>query len=145
MSSRRSFLGRVLMWLGLVSSYGTAAAFAARFLYPRRRTPVLRSVYVGQLDDLPNGATRTVADLRGAPVLLLRNGPRVWALSLICTHLGCRAHWEGDRDRIFCPCHNGIFDREGRVIGGPPPRPLDRYEVEVFAGGIYLRMKEPAA
>jgi Rieske Fe-S protein len=52
--------------------------------------------------------------------------------------------WEGDKSRFFCPCHNGVFDREGQVVSGPPPRALDRYDVEVMAGAIYLRMKEPA-
>jgi Rieske Fe-S protein len=132
------------MWLGLVSSYGTAAAFILRFLYPRRGAPALRSVYVMQFSDLPDRGVRTISDLRGAPVLLLRESNQVWALSLICTHLGCRAHWEPSRSRVFCPCHDGVFDPQGRVVSGPPPRPLDRYEVELLAGGVYLKMRQQA-
>ncbi len=132
------------MWLGLVTSYGTAAGFIVRFLYPRRHAAIPRSVYVMQLSELPDRGVRSISDLRGAPVLLQRQNDRVWALSLICTHLGCRAHWEANRSRVFCPCHDGVFDPQGRVVSGPPPRPLDRYEVELVAGGVYLKMREQA-
>jgi Rieske Fe-S protein len=52
-------------------------------------------------------------------------------MSNICTHLGCRIRWIADEGKFYCPCHNGIFDRDGTVLSGPPPRPLDRFEVKV--------------
>lgn len=55
-----------------------------------------------------------------------------------CTHLGCAYSWQADRKRFFCPCHDGVFDVDGRVIGGPPPRPLDRYETRVEGGKLYI-------
>lgn len=58
----------------------------------------------------------------------------VHALSATCTHLGCQVRWDAGRDRFQCPCHGGAFDAEGRVIEGPPPRPLGRVEVKVDAG-----------
>jgi len=55
-----------------------------------------------------------------------------------CTHLGCPYSWS-DKDREFlCPCHNAVFDEEGRVLGGPPPRPLDRYEYKVENDVLYV-------
>jgi Rieske Fe-S protein len=39
--------------------------------------------------------------------------------------------WIADQEVFLSPCHNGVFDREGKVISGPPPRPLDRYEVKI--------------
>jgi menaquinol-cytochrome c reductase iron-sulfur subunit len=51
--------------------------------------------------------------------------------SPFCTHLGCLYNWIEDRGRFECPCHNSIFDIEGRVISGPAPRSLDRYEAKV--------------
>jgi len=59
------------------------------------------------------------------------NGRDFVAMSNICTHLGCRVRWVDDRQEFFCPCHNGVFDKEGNVVSGPPPRPLDRFEVKV--------------
>lgn len=55
-----------------------------------------------------------------------------------CTHLGCPFEWDEDSGSFFCPCHNGVFDKEGRVTGGPPPRPLDRYEYKVEADILYV-------
>lgn len=54
-----------------------------------------------------------------------------------CTHLGCPFLWEEDKSQFNCPCHNGVFDQEGRVLGGPPPRPLDHYEYKVENGVLY--------
>lgn len=63
--------------------------------------------------------------------ILTENGRDFVAMSNICTHLGCRVRWIADQEAFFCPCHNGVFDKQGKVVSGPPPRPLDRYEVKV--------------
>jgi menaquinol-cytochrome c reductase iron-sulfur subunit len=63
--------------------------------------------------------------------ILTENGRDFVAMSNICTHLGCRVRWIADQEEFFCPCHNGVFDKQGTVVSGPPPRPLDRFEVKV--------------
>ncbi len=63
--------------------------------------------------------------------VLSDNGRDFIAMSNICTHLGCRVRWIADQQIFLSPCHFGVFDREGKVISGPPPRPLDRYEVKI--------------
>ena len=75
--------------------------------------------------------------------VLTDNGRDFIAMSNICTHLGCRVRWIADQGIFLSPCHFGVFDREGRVISGPPPRPLDRYEVKIekdqlFIGQLYM-------
>jgi len=60
-----------------------------------------------------------------------------------CTHVGCPTNWNPEAQRFFSPCHGGVFDRDGRVLAGPPPRPLDRHEWKVengvlYAGPIYM-------
>lgn len=55
-----------------------------------------------------------------------------------CTHVGCPFNWSKQADRFFCPCHGGVFDRDGRVLSGPPPRPLDRHEWKVENGLLYV-------
>lgn len=55
---------------------------------------------------------------------LVRSGDSVRALDSTCTHLGCRTRFNAGTKRIECPCHGGIYDAAGRVIGGPPPSPL---------------------
>ncbi|MCJ7513896.1 MAG: ubiquinol-cytochrome c reductase iron-sulfur subunit [Anaerolineales bacterium] len=69
---------------------------------------------------------------------LTENGRDYTAMSNICTHLGCRVRWIDGRQEFFCPCHNGVFDKQGAVVSGPPPRPLDRYPTKVEDGQIYI-------
>jgi menaquinol-cytochrome c reductase iron-sulfur subunit len=53
-----------------------------------------------------------------------------------CTHLRCPFYWNDKERKFICPCHNGVFDIDGKVISGPPPRPLDRWESVVIEGQI---------
>ena len=68
------------------------------------------------------------------------NGRDYIALSNICTHLGCRVRWITDRDEFFCPCHNGVFDKVGKVVSGPPPRPLNQYETKIVDDQILIKV-----
>jgi menaquinol-cytochrome c reductase iron-sulfur subunit len=52
-------------------------------------------------------------------------------LSDVCTHLSCKVRWDSAQGAFVCPCHDALFDRQGNVISGPPPRPLDRFEAKV--------------
>jgi menaquinol-cytochrome c reductase iron-sulfur subunit len=70
--------------------------------------------------------------------VLTENGRDFIAMSNICTHLGCRVRWITEQEQFFCPCHNAVFDKQGDVSSGPPPRPLDRYEVKVEDGQLYI-------
>jgi menaquinol-cytochrome c reductase iron-sulfur subunit len=70
--------------------------------------------------------------------VLTEDGREFIAMSNICTHLGCRVRWVSNADQFYCPCHVGIFDKQGNVVSGPPPRPLDRYELNVQDGQILI-------
>ncbi len=61
------------------------------------------------------------------------------AMSNVCSHLGCRVRWIAEQQSFFCPCHNGVFDKEGNVVSGPPPRPLDRFQVKVEGEQLFLK------
>jgi menaquinol-cytochrome c reductase iron-sulfur subunit len=56
---------------------------------------------------------------------------KITAFGPQCTHLGCAYHWEDGKNEFLCPCHTSLFGIDGRVIAGPAPRPLDRYETKV--------------
>jgi menaquinol-cytochrome c reductase iron-sulfur subunit len=65
-------------------------------------------------------------------VFLIWNGARdVRVFSATCTHLGCQILWDGDAKRFRCPCHGGVYDVNGQVLEGPPPRPLDVVEAKI--------------
>jgi Rieske Fe-S protein len=64
------------------------------------------------------------------------------ALLSVCSHLGCSVNWHEGRDSFECPCHLGIFDREGNVVDGPPPKPLTRLETKVEGEALYVRLPD---
>jgi len=60
------------------------------------------------------------------------------AISATCTHLGCIVSWDEEEHIFKCPCHNGKYDPEGKVISGPPPKPLRRHPVKIEDDKILL-------
>jgi menaquinol-cytochrome c reductase iron-sulfur subunit len=60
------------------------------------------------------------------------------AISTRCTHLGCPVRYVQASERFICPCHGGIYDFQGKVAGGPPVRPLDRFETKVERGQVLV-------
>jgi cytochrome b6-f complex iron-sulfur subunit len=60
------------------------------------------------------------------------------ALSLVCTHLACIVSWNPEKKEFYCPCHEGFFDGEGKVISGPPPAPLERWKVEIRGDKVVI-------
>jgi len=65
-------------------------------------------------------------------VFLVWNGAKdVRVFSATCTHLGCQVLWDSSKKNFRCPCHGGVYDANGQVIGGPPPRPLTIVEARV--------------
>lgn len=70
------------------------------------------------------------------PVIVVRIAEGEFrAFAATCTHLDCIVTYQQDRSRIFCNCHNGIYDLHGRNVGGPPPKPLEAYEVNLVPQG----------
>ena len=61
------------------------------------------------------------------------------AFSINCTHLGCPVRWEASSTLFFCPCHGGVYYKDGQVAAGPPPKPLPRYPVRVHDGQVEVR------
>jgi menaquinol-cytochrome c reductase iron-sulfur subunit len=55
-----------------------------------------------------------------------------------CTHLGCAYHWDEEKTEFLCPCHNSLFSIDGKVLAGPAPRPLDRYETKIEGNKLLL-------
>lgn len=66
------------------------------------------------------------------------DGQNVKVFSNVCTHLGCRVSWHEERGIFICPCHDGLFSVDGKVLGGPPPRPLDQFQTKIENGQIQI-------
>jgi len=97
-----------------------------------RKPPVFPAVPVARVSDVPDGGILTFAYPEAHdPCLLLRRGEDFAAFSQICTHLSCAVVYDDARKLLACPCHDGAFSaRDGRVLGGPPQRPLPRVRIE---------------
>jgi menaquinol-cytochrome c reductase iron-sulfur subunit len=68
---------------------------------------------------------------------------QVVAYSPQCTHLACAYHWDQAKSEFICPCHNSIFALDGKVLGGPAPRPLDRYQTKIEGTKLLIGPLEP--
>ena len=71
-------------------------------------------------------------------VYIVRSQQGLWALSAICTHLGCITQWKPEANMIACPCHGSKFKRSGVKIAGPAPRPLPHFSLTLTADGELL-------
>jgi menaquinol-cytochrome c reductase iron-sulfur subunit len=83
----------------------------------------------------------------GYTAWVYKEGGQIIAISPICKHLGCTVGWKNDpqkQNRFFCPCHNGLYEKNGlNVPGTPPMKPLDTYQVEVKDGKVLIGKVEP--
>jgi len=136
--SRRRFLDVVLGG----SAFATMAAIVypiLSFLRPPKETAsVVSSVVAGTVDEMPPDSGRIVRFGR-QPVLVVRAPDgKFRAFSAVCTHLDCNVQYRKDLGLIWCACHNGQYDLNGRNIAGPPPRPLEEYRVEVRDGEVHV-------
>jgi cytochrome b6-f complex iron-sulfur subunit len=73
-----------------------------------------------------------------AGILIETPGGDIRAFSAVCTHLACIVQYRPDLQQIWCACHNGHYDLNGKNISGPPPRPLEEYTVNVRGDDIVV-------
>jgi cytochrome b6-f complex iron-sulfur subunit len=131
---------------------GGLLASVVSFLYPVLRYLVPPAVaelggdevvaaQVGELK--PNGSK--IFRFGSRPGLLVLTAAGEYrALSATCTHLSCTVQYRPDLRQVWCACHNGLYDLNGRNVSGPPPRPLDAYAVHVRGDEIVVSRKREA-
>ncbi|HET6846645.1 MAG TPA: ubiquinol-cytochrome c reductase iron-sulfur subunit [Anaerolineales bacterium] len=84
-----------------------------------------------------NGWERTATSRGGFAIRHTEDPTDILVLNSRCTHLGCTVNWRPESQEFVCPCHDAQFSATGAVLGGPPPRPLDRYdEFRVTEDGV---------
>ncbi len=125
---------------------GTALAFfapALAYLFPNRNFGATGREFTdaaGQTisaNSIPESGNR-IGMLGGKPAVVLRHHGELVALSAVCTHLGCIVAFNASANIFQCPCHGGKYDRDGKVIGGPPPQPLERLTIRIEDDKIIL-------
>ncbi|MGO8762615.1 MAG: ubiquinol-cytochrome c reductase iron-sulfur subunit [Desulfobaccales bacterium] len=133
---RRGFLKLLASILGL-SAVGAFAYPLFRYLLPVEAALGPKNLSIPK-GEVPLNATKDL--LFGAtPIIVLDIPDKGYlAFSRVCTHLGCLVKFDKERQEFICPCHAGIYDLEGNVVSGPPPRPLRKFAVRVEGDNLVI-------
>ena len=136
-AGRRRFLSQAVMGFGMLFGIGTLGFRFIQFLLPTHKQKQAESVLIGAESRIPVGEALAI-DLGSHKILVLKTDDGVAAFSRRCTDLGCLVSWNKERELFVCPCHQGIFDKTGLNIAGPPPRPLDRFPIVKRGEQLYV-------
>lgn len=151
--NRRRFLKIAIAALTFTSGIVLGLPFI-RTIY--RSAPVNKAGWskVVNLATLPQGTPVSVkfptrsedAFIRGSAVrsvwVIKHSGTELSVFSPVCTHLGCYFSWNRNAERFECPCHGSVFSMDGKVLGGPAPRPLDTLPYKVENSTLFVRWEE---
>jgi cytochrome b6-f complex iron-sulfur subunit len=136
--SRRSLLSW-LLGAGVSASLASFFYPVLRFLNPPHITEAaVNEVAAGKVQDLKPNAGRIIK-FGNKPALLVRVSETEFkAFSAVCTHLNCTVQYQESSRQIWCACHNGTYDLNGRVVSGPPPNPLEEFAVLVRGDDVVI-------
>jgi menaquinol-cytochrome c reductase iron-sulfur subunit len=141
--SRRSFVSRLSIACAGLCTMIMAVPIVGFVVAPLFRKVPDQWMPVGSVDDFEIGKTVDVqiADPSPLPWAGITAKSAAWlrresadefiAFSVNCSHMGCPVRWLANAELFMCPCHGGIYYKDGTVAAGPPPRPLYRFEVRV--------------
>ncbi len=126
---------RWINWLlggGILASIGSFFYPVIRFMFPTEvAESTSRSVIAANANELKRN-TGKIFKFGSKPALLVHTADGEWkAFFATCTHLNCTVQYRDDLRQIWCACHNGTYDLQGRNVSGPPPRPLEALNVSV--------------
>ncbi len=98
-----------------------------------------KSVVLTIVEGIGEAGKTTAYVRRGTPEEPFNEDPNTYiAISTRCAHLGCPVRFSEAAGNFICPCHGGVYDFAGKVIGGPPVRPLDRFQTRVANGQVEI-------
>ena len=149
--SRKQFLTVLSLSIAGLSAIVMAVPVVSALVAPLLEHSPNRWRIIGQIDEFPVGSTKLVtfdnADAEAYAGMLAKSA--AWlrhnedqtftAFAINCTHLGCPVRWEEKAGLFMCPCHGGVYYRNGTVAAGPPPRPLPEYKVRIVNGQVQLQ------
>ena len=135
--TRREFPYLALAWGFFSAAMAVGLTTVGRFLFPNVLTEPPSSFKAGFPDDFAIGVVDTRFKER-FQVWIVRDDEKIYALSTICTHLGCTPNWLEAETKFKCPCHGSGFYATGINFEGPAPRPLERVAVSLAEDGQIL-------
>jgi menaquinol-cytochrome c reductase iron-sulfur subunit len=147
---RRKFLARLSIGFGSMAAALAGVPVLGFLLGPLFESIAREWRSVGAVDQFKKGQTVEVkfedasslpwAGVTGKTAAWLRYQPdgQFVAFAVNCTHLGCPVRWLENAGLFMCPCHGGVYYKDGTVAAGPPPRPLTKYPVRVRDGRVEI-------
>lgn len=153
-ASRREFLKKSIFTLGGLIFAGVAVPALTYFLSPIWKRTEDDWLELADAAEIPRGEPVKIdfvqrkkdgwvtVEGRASAWVLTSDGRNFTVFDPHCTHLGCPYRWDAAKKEFLCPCHNAAFSADGKVLAGPPPRPLDQFPAKVV-GGKLLIIPEP--
>ena len=137
-ATRRRFLD-YLLGTSVVATLGAIVYPIIRFMSPPQIIESTdNSVVAAKLAEIPVNSGK-IFKFGSKPGILVRTeSGELKAFSAVCTHLDCIVQYKPETKNIWCACHNGQYNLNGKNIGGPPPRPLEEYKVNTRGDEIVV-------
>ena len=136
--TRRKFLNYVIGG-GLAGWIGSVIYPIFAYLQPPKIPEAdVNSIKAGVASEFPTN-TGNIVKFGRKPVIIIKTDiDNFVAFAATCTHLDCIVQYRDDTKQIWCACHNGYYDLNGRNVSGPPPKPLEEYSVNVVNDEIII-------
>lgn len=138
--NRRKFLTLTASLPVVLGGVGSLSLLGGTLNPPESLKPLPPKMAVAKETDVTDAPLEFVYD--GSPAMLFSKDGAFLAFSRVCSHLGCIVAWNADTAQFECPCHGGIYNADGDVIKGPPPKPLQRLTAWVEEGVVMVQYKE---
>ena len=132
---RRTFIKwSAVGWTAFAAVVGGYGSMILRYLFPNVLFEPVQTFRAGLPDEYQTGeVSERWKDKYG--VWVVRDDEKIYALSTVCTHLGCTPNWLGNDNKFKCPCHGSGFYKTGINFEGPAPRPLERFKIYLADNG----------
>ncbi len=134
---RRRFLKIVLAFLGSITFLSFAYSLLKFLAAIPTRTADAKILTIRK-SEVPSGEAKNIIYQNAPAVVINRPDKGLVAFLRTCTHFGCLVEFNKNRQIFLCPCHAGIYDLEGNVVSGPPPKPLTAIPLRIEGDSIIL-------
>lgn len=142
--ARRRLLG-FMLGSSILASLASVFYPLLRFvLPPETGESDANTVVAARVDELAPNSAKIFRFGRKPGILVRMADGELRAFSATCTHLDCTVQYRQQEHDIWCACHNGVYDLRGRNVSGPPPRPLEQFDVHVRGEEIVVARRSQA-
>jgi cytochrome b6-f complex iron-sulfur subunit len=134
MGRRKFLVSLALGWAVFAAAMGGLMTAMFGFIVPRVDFTKVETFKVGPPDNFPKKTVNEDYKAKGK-FWIVNDGQKIFAISVVCTHLGCTPNWMENERKFKCPCHGSGFTMQGINFEGPAPFPLRRFEVTLADDG----------